>query len=312
MPKSNQKEVAAGILIRPDGRFLLAKRPEGKTWQGYWEFPGGKIEDGETSLEALGRELKEEIGITVKQAFPWVKLGHLNFFKVTRWEGEISGIEGQVLSWQSAEGLDVMPIIPANFQVINALALPSIYAITNSSELSELSFFHILQQKLKTKSISLIQVREKQLNQYEVKSFCEKLFRICEAYPNIKIMLNSYHYYQNPELIRLFNFDGIHWTSNDLKQLRIKFPDLLNAGSCHTAAELSKCAQLGFDFVALSPIKPTLSHPNTQLLGWENFKSLISEYNLPTYALGGLTADDIETAWQHGGQGVAMQRAVWK
>ena len=100
-------EVAVGVLIRPDGQFLLASRPEGKPYAGYWEFPGGKLEPGETSFEALVRELQEELGITVDQAWPWLcrefsyphATVRLRFFRVRSWHGEIAPIEHSAFAW---------------------------------------------------------------------------------------------------------------------------------------------------------------------------------------------------------------------
>jgi len=105
--KTKLVEVAAAVLQRPDGSFLLAQRPPDKIWAGYWEFPGGKIEPGETPYHALVRELREELGITVTTAYPWVTrvfayphaTVRLNFFRVTAWSGELHPHEGQQFAW---------------------------------------------------------------------------------------------------------------------------------------------------------------------------------------------------------------------
>src|ERR1019366_913509 len=107
--KTKLVEVAAAVLQRPDGSFLQAQRPADKIWAGYWEFPGGKIEPGETPYHALVRELREELGITVTTAYPWVTrvfayphaTVRLNFFRVTAWSGDLHPHEGQKFSWQS-------------------------------------------------------------------------------------------------------------------------------------------------------------------------------------------------------------------
>ncbi len=110
LEKTKILEVVAAVLQKPDGSFLLAQRPEGKVYAGYWEFPGGKIEPGETPYHALVRELREELGITVTTAYHWVTrvftYSHatvrLNFFRVTAWSGELHPHEGQQFSWQQA------------------------------------------------------------------------------------------------------------------------------------------------------------------------------------------------------------------
>lgn len=100
-------DVAVGVMLQPDGRLLLGQRPEGKPYAGWWELPGGKLEPGETILQALARELKEELGVTVLESSTWVTHVHayshatvrLYFCRVTRWEGEPRGLESQALQW---------------------------------------------------------------------------------------------------------------------------------------------------------------------------------------------------------------------
>ena len=141
-------EVAAAIIERDDGSFLLAQRPQGKAYAGYWEFPGGKVEPGETPLAAVQRELHEELGITVKQAYPWLTRDYdyahaavrLHFFRVARWSGTLHGRENQCFSWQSPDAISVDPLLPANAPILRALRLPPAYAISNAAELGEREF----------------------------------------------------------------------------------------------------------------------------------------------------------------------------
>lgn len=124
--------VAAGVIKRPNGTFLLASRPEGKPMAGYWEFPGGKIEAGESAVEALQRELHEELGITVQQALPWVTQNfdytharvRLHFFQVEQWQGEVQAHEGQQMAWVSPAQHVVEPVLPANAAILRWLTLP--------------------------------------------------------------------------------------------------------------------------------------------------------------------------------------------
>ena len=118
-------EVAVGVLVRANGQFLLTSRPPGKVYEGYWEFPGGKIEAGETVEQALRRELQEEIGITIAAAHPWrvemVDYPHalvrLNFCKVHAWTGELHMKEGQRYAWQSLP-VQVQPVLPGTVPVL--------------------------------------------------------------------------------------------------------------------------------------------------------------------------------------------------
>lgn len=122
-------EVAVGVLIRPDGAFLLTSRPVGKVYAGYWEFPGGKLEPGESVATALRRELQEELDISVHQAVPWrdtlVDYPHalvrLNFCKVFTWDGHLRMREGQMSSWQQLP-VSVVPVLPGTIPVLSMLA----------------------------------------------------------------------------------------------------------------------------------------------------------------------------------------------
>jgi 8-oxo-dGTP diphosphatase len=122
-------EVAVGVLIRPEGAFLLTSRPAGKVYAGYWEFPGGKLEPGETVAQALQRELQEELGITIGPAALWKTemvdyphaLVRLNFCKVFNWCGELQMREAQSFSWQHLP-VQVAPVLPGTVPVLEWLA----------------------------------------------------------------------------------------------------------------------------------------------------------------------------------------------
>jgi 8-oxo-dGTP diphosphatase len=121
-------QVAVGVLFLPDGRFLLTTRPRGKVYDGYWEFPGGKVETGETIAQALKRELMEELGIDIEDCTLWkveqVDYPHawvqLNFCRVTRWSGELQMREGQTFSWQRLP-VQVQPVLPGTLPVLRWL-----------------------------------------------------------------------------------------------------------------------------------------------------------------------------------------------
>lgn len=307
----NKKEihVSAGILQRDDGRFLLAQRPAGKIWEGYWEFPGGKIEPGEQPLQALLRELHEELGIQVKQAYPWLHTCfdypharvHLHFFRINRWEGELQSRENQQLSWEP----EVSPILPANESVLRALQLPSLYAISNIKELGETSFLHCLEQKL-AQGLRLVQLREKGYSQQQVRQMAQRILPLIRDY-QASLILNA-----DIELALALNADGVQLSSQQLNQLTEKPPLRLCAASCHNQQELDQAVALGCDFALLSPVLPTQSHPGAATLGWDHFADLTANSPIPVYALGGLSNQDMETAWRHGAHGIALLRGAWR
>jgi len=312
MSGSNIINAAVAVLIREDGQVLLAQRPEGKPWAGWWEFPGGKMEEGETAFESLQRELQEELGTQALEAYPWLtrtfaypeKIVKLHFFIVRRWQQPPHGREGQLLSWQEPSQLEVSPMLPANEPILAALTLPSIYALTNLAELGESLFFDQLDRALKS-GISLIQVREKQLSMPALKLFAKQVLTVAHAH-SARVLINDDIY-----LAQALGADGVHLSSRQLMQLKQKPDGLLCAASCHNPAELAHAQALGLDFAVLSPVLPTLSHPSATPLGWPAFMQMAMDSSIPVYALGGLRHSDLPSAWQHGAHGIAMQRGAW-
>lgn len=311
--------VAVAILQQEEGIFLLASRPPGKPWAGYWEFPGGKIEAGETPEQALVRELQEELGVTPSKFQPWLqrrfdypethdssaKTVHLHFFFVTQWQGELTPKEGQALSWQVPNNVFVAPVLPANISIIKALAFPSTYAISNLSEMGEGAFFDTFKHQLQY-GLKLIQVCEKQLNRDELARICQRVLALARPL-GAKVLVN-----QDSVLAEELRLDGVHFPAHELLALKSKPKNLLIAASCHNDTELVHAQALALDFVTLSPVSPTESHPSSKPLGWQAFSGLVKNIEMPVYALGGMTLDDLPKALSCGARGIATQRAVWQ
>jgi len=310
-------EVAAAVLQRPDGSFLLAQRPPGKIWAGYWEFPGGKIEPGETPYHALVRELREELGIEAETAYPWITrvftyphaTVRLHFFRVTEWSGELHPHEGQEFAWQfplscGGEQVPVSPMLPANAPILRSLELPALYAISNAAELGIEPFITRLEAKL-GEGLRLIQLREKNLARDELRELAQRVIALAHAH-GAKVLLNG-----DVALAQEVGADGVQLTATQLAILRERPAVDWCAASCHNAEELRRAEALGCDFVLLSPVLPTLSHPGAPHLGWESFTVIAAGSSIPVYALGGLTHDDMQTAWRHGAHGIALLHQAW-
>jgi 8-oxo-dGTP diphosphatase len=312
MSRDKVVEVSAAVLQRPDGTFLLAQRPADKIWAGYWEFPGGKVERGETAHDALVRELHEELGINVQTAYPWLgrvftyphATVRLTFFRVTEWTGELHPHEGQQFAWQQHGEVNVAPVLPANAPILRALELPALYAISNVSEIGLARFLTGLQAKLDN-GLKLIQLREKSLAREELFSLSGRVLTLARAY-GAKVLINH-----DVALAQEVGADGVHLTSTQLRELKVR-PDLnWCAASCHSVEELRRAEMLGCDFAVLSPVLPTQSHPGAPHLGWEGFAGITEGSAIPVYALGGLKPGDMQTAWRHGAQGIALLRQAW-
>ncbi len=315
---------AVGVVMHNNGLVLLAERPIGKPWAGYWEFPGGKIEADETPEQALKRELKEELDIEVTTLYPWLtrtfdyqakydtegrlespeKTVKLHFFIVVNWQGEPFGLEKQTISWQNPEKVTVGPLLPANSPILSALSLSAIYGITNLSELGEEMFFERLKIALDN-GLTMILVREKQLATEDLLMFAERVIEIAGPY-EAKVFIHS-----DIDLAKKLQAVGVHFTGQDLMQLSVKPQGILCGASCHNSDELAQAVKLGFDYVLLSPVQATRSHADAEPLGWDNFSDLIAGYTLPVYALGGMKAADLHNARLHGAHGIAMQRYIW-
>jgi 8-oxo-dGTP diphosphatase len=305
-------EVSAAVLQRDDGTFLLALRPPDKIWAGYWEFPGGKIEPGETSYHALVRELKEELGITVQTAYPWLTrvftyphaTVRLNFFRVTQWTGELHPHEGQQFSWQLPTRVIVDPVLPANAPILRALELPALYAISNAAELGVEPFMASLQARL-DEGLRMVQLREKALSRDALRELAQRVVALVHA-RGAKVLLNG-----DEALAREVGADGMHLSSTQLAGLTERPAVDWCAASCHNAEELRRAEALGCDFAVLSPVLSTQSHPGALHLGWEGFAAVAAGSTIPVYALGGLKHEDMKTAWQHGAYGITLLRQAW-
>jgi 8-oxo-dGTP diphosphatase len=298
-------EVAAAVIQRADGAFLLARRPAGKVYAGYWEFPGGKVETGEAAEHALARELHEEIGIDACNAYPWITRVYayphatvrLNFFRVTAWKGDPHPREEQAIAWQRFGAPLVEPMLPANAPVLAALALPHEYAITDAENRGREPMLAKIRERLGA-GLKLIQVRDKELPRRE--EFARSVLRLAHRH-GARVLLNG-----GPAI-----GDGVHYTAAQLMSLRERPRGILGAASCHDAAELERAMALELDFAVLGPVRPTASHPSARVLGWDGFARLARGASIPVYAIGGVQRADLETAWRAGAHGLAMISGAW-
>ena len=298
-------KVVAGILINSKNEVLISQRLTSQPWPGYWEFPGGKVEVNESLDQCLSRELFEEISINPLSYTEWItreffqdnRVIRITFFKITRWTGEIQKKEVNDYRWINVENINSWPkkILPKNIYILKALALPPYYLITNFFE-DEKSII----KTINSKDI-WIQYREPLLSTDKLHYYYEFLMKKCAS----KILINSRHK-------DLINNNGIHYTSTDLNKVKNLDKNIINGASVHSLNELKLANKLGFDFVVLSQIKKTLSHPEREGMGWNKFKELANYSDVPVYALGGLNLSDLADAQKNGAVGISSQREGWK
>jgi 8-oxo-dGTP diphosphatase len=305
-------EVAVAVMIRPDGAVLLARRPGGKVYSGYWEFPGGKIDPGETVFDALRREIREELGVEVERAFPWITRTfayphaevRLHFYRVYAWSGEPRALEHTAISWERPNAVSVSPLLPANGPVLRSLLLPVEYGITNAGETGVESFLSKLELRFRD-GLKLVQLREKTLPPEILRGFARRALKLARSY-GAAVLLNA-----NSALAREVHADGVHLTAEQLRCLDVR-PDFPWCGaSCHSSEELRRAEALGVDFVVLGPVLATPSHPGATPLGWSGFREISALAAIPVYALGGLDSRDLNQALSCGAHGIAMMRGAW-
>ena len=307
--------VLAGVMLDSVGRVLLAQRPTGKHLAGLWEFPGGKLESGESPLAALARECREELGIELQHAEPLIRVPWqygersllLDAWQIQQWRNTPQSQEGQALQWQRPARVDPAMLAPADRPILQALRLPSSYPITPSEvppEKCELWFERIAQAI--ERGEQLLQLRLPLWPQEFVRELAADLLPLARRY-GAQLVLNG-----DIDGARALGI-GVHLKSAQLLALSerpLPLQQVIGA-SCHDAAQLAHAVNIGADFATLSPVGITASHPGTSPMGWPMFQSLAETAALPVYALGGVGPSHAALARQNSGQGVAGIRGFW-
>ncbi len=298
--------VAAGVLQRADGRWLATQRPAGKIAAGKWEFPGGKIEPGESPEQALCRELAEELGITVRpQGYsPLIRIAHsysdrdvqMWVYRVQDWQGEPAGHDGQALCWADLAQLRVLDLLGADGPILRALALPRALPITPAK--ADLPALKRLARAWQAAGWPLARLRLPALGDAEYHRLAAALI----AAPGPGWILD-----RDPEQTQALGAAGFHLRGAALAQCRERpVPATLwLSAATHDAPSWVTARALGCDFALLGPVRETPTHPGRAGIGWAAFADIVAQGGLPTYALGGLDLGAEAQARAHWGQGIA-------
>ena len=307
--------IAVGVIFNEEkNKVLIAKRHSDVHQGGLWEFPGGKLEDEEDGLTALKRELMEEIGLTVDEARPLIKIKHdyaeqsvlLDVWRVDKWHGNLHGMEGQPVEWVRINELSKRNFPAADRSIITAASLPGLYQISPDPFINTGLFFDKTETCLRA-GIRLFQLRCRDTRRDGYTNLVQRLRVLFESY-NATLLINA-----SPADAVALDVNGVHLNSARLLQLdeRPLSDDYWVAASCHNRMELEHAGRIGVDFIVLSPVNKTPSHPNRKPIGWEHFQQWVEMASIPVYALGGMQARDIDIAQAAGGHGIAMLGGIW-
>jgi 8-oxo-dGTP diphosphatase len=171
-------------------------------------------------------------------------------------------------------------------------------------EISSDKFFQALKRKVND-GLGLLQVREKNLLRTELEAFLVRIKKILH-HTNVRIIINS-----SIDLAYEYELDGVHLNSKQLHELSHFPKDLMVGASCHSENDLKVAEEKNADFAVLGSVRKTRTHPDLEPIGWEKFNKLVNNSNVPIYSIGGMTDSDILSSLEHGGIGIASQRAIW-
>lgn len=308
--------VAVAVIIR-EGRVLIARRPDHVHQGGLLEFPGGKVEAGESVQQALVREIREETGLQIPldSLRPVIGIRHdygdkrvfLDVWRTGDVMGEAEGREGQPVHWLPVAELrdDDFPV--ANRPIIRALKLPSWLAITGNVG-SPTELVGRFRERASLVRPAMVVFRAPALTAREYRAVARDLVAIGRDY-HIEVLMHG----DADSLDAVPEAAGLHlpWRAAQACRSRPVGQDKWFGVSCHNETEIDHGLSLEADYVTLGPVAPTLTHPGATAMGWDVFRQQVARAGMPVYALGGMSRQDQDVAIENGGQGIAGIRLWW-
>jgi len=276
--KNKSIEVVVGVMRNDNNEIFITRRQIDQFMSGYWELPGGKVENKESHSIAIMRELYEETGVTVKNHHLIQTIEHqypqktinLSVFSIEKYDGAPLGNEGQEFCWCGIDKLKDYKLLPTMWKIIHRICLPKSYWKSTLNN-----------------------------------TYIEKIFTLCQL-NQAKLILNT------PNKSFKEACDGWHLTSNELMKIKERPFDekKLFGASVHNLNEAKHAEDISADYISLSPINETLSHPNTEVLGWDNASDIINQCKTPIFLLGGMNKKLMDRALSIGAQGIAGIRGL--
>lgn len=305
--------VAVAVIENTDGEFLIARRADHQHMGGCWEFPGGKVEAGESVFAALQREIREEVALEIHSAQPMLKIPFtypekqvlLDVWRVADFSGSARGCEGQVVRWAPCSALHQYAFPPANRAILTTLSMPQRLLITGAFQNSA-ECLQRTERALTQKNIRAVMLRAHHLAAHEFSLLAAAMAQLCHTH-HAKLLLNTD---VDGDLAAA---DGLHLSAARLlacSERPVVAQQLLGA-SCHNAQEIQHAIAVGADYITLSPVLPTASHPEQVGMGWDVFTQHLSQCSLPVFALGGVSDEHLVAATAAGAWGVASISAWW-
>ncbi len=314
--------VVAGIIRHPrkSNKILISRRKKGQHLENLWEFPGGKMEPGESRFFALQRELREETGIMVHAALPFQSVYHryqdknihLDVWEIKNYTGQAKGREKQEIKWVEQKDLTKYDFPDADKPVLKALSLaPHLLITPDIPGQSVSSYLDQFEQLMERQHYPLVLFRSHQLDDKTYADVAKKL-RNVGANHHADIIIHR----PRLESLQSALFESFQWRHlNSLVLQSLQSSPFDKAckvsASCHDLAELKMAERLNCDFALLSTVRDTASHPGRKAKGWNGLKQIVKKVNIPTYALGGVRRKDLCSARFQGAVGVAGISDFW-
>lgn len=304
VPETRIEVVAAAIRRHEDGAVLLARRGAHQHQGNKWEFPGGKVEAGESLLRALSRELNEEIGVRCNGVQPLMTINHdypdkkvrLHFFDVWDWVGDPRGNEGQGLQWMAVKDLPQVDFPAANAVLANAMALGEQLLVFPDALPPHWEVrLHLALQR----GVSIVHA-----HRVADEAVLHQIGVICRQH-GARLLVDSV------ALMQAVDADGVHLTAAAAAALTIRPEVALLSVDCHQPGDVQQAAALGANMAVLSPVHATTTHPDATPLGWETVAQMARLLPMIFFVRGGVGPADLPQARASGVWGVAGVEGFW-